>query len=104
MRFARAGVFAANVGHETFPQTEGPQLPADAPATSAGHQTKSVAPRKQGKHTTRAGKEFRRVESSTDFELYLPRTLTRLPEELHIEARRFPRRVESYWDGLAWIT
>ena len=51
-----------------------------------------------------AGKEFRRVESSTDFELYLPRTLTRLPEELHIEARRFPRRVETYWDGRAWVT
>ena len=51
-----------------------------------------------------AGKEFRRVEWSTEFELYLPRTLTQFPEELHIEARRFPRRVESYWDGLAWIT
>ena len=51
-----------------------------------------------------AGKEFRRVESSSDFELYLPCTLTRLPAELHIEARRFPRRVESYWDGRAWVT
>jgi hypothetical protein len=51
-----------------------------------------------------AGKEFRRVESSTEFELYLPRTLTRLPEELHIEARRFPRRIESYWEGRAWVT
>ena len=50
------------------------------------------------------GTEFRRVESSTEFELYLPRTLTRLPNELHIEARRFPRRVESYWDGCAWVT
>ena len=51
-----------------------------------------------------AGKEFRCFESSTEFELYLPRTLTRLPEELHIEARRFPRRVETYWDGRAWVT
>ena len=51
-----------------------------------------------------AGKEFRRVESAAEFELYLPRALTRLPDELHIEARRFPRRVESYWDGRAWVT
>ena len=51
-----------------------------------------------------AGTKFRRVESSTEFELYLPRTLTRLPKELHIDAPRFPRRVESYWDGCAWVT
>ena len=50
-----------------------------------------------------AGKEFRRLESSADFELYLPLFLTRLPDELHVEARRFPRRVESYWDGCAWV-
>ena len=51
-----------------------------------------------------AGKEFRRVASSTEFELYLSCALTRLPNELHLEVRRFPRRVESYWDGCAWIT
>jgi hypothetical protein len=51
-----------------------------------------------------AGQEFRRVEASAEFELFLPLTLTRLPGELHIEARRFPRRVESYWDGRAWVT
>jgi hypothetical protein len=50
------------------------------------------------------GKEFRSVESGADFELYLPRGLTRLPDELHIELRRFPRRLESYWDGCAWVT
>ena len=38
------------------------------------------------------------------FELYLPEHLTREPEKLEIELRRFPRRhVEGYWNGLAWI-
>jgi hypothetical protein len=26
-----------------------------------------------------------------------------LPDELHLEARRFPRRIEAYWNGCAWI-
>ena len=51
-----------------------------------------------------SGKEFRRIESSAEFELYFPCALTQLPDELHIEARRFPLRVESYWDGCAWVT
>ena len=54
--------------------------------------------------TPPAGKEFRLLEPCADFELYLPRGLTRLPEELHIEVRRFPRRLESYWDGCVWVT
>jgi hypothetical protein len=37
------------------------------------------------------------------FELYMPVALARLPEELHLELRRFPRRVEAYWNGCAWI-
>jgi hypothetical protein len=48
-------------------------------------------------------KQFRRVDSTGDFELYVPRGLTRLPDELHIELRRFPRRIESYWNGCAWV-
>ena len=54
--------------------------------------------------TTRpAGKEFGRSAAVGEFELYLPRGLHRLPDELHVELRRFPRRVESYWDGCAWV-
>ena len=37
------------------------------------------------------------------FELFLPTTLVRRPEELHIEASRFPRRIEAYWEGCAWV-
>jgi hypothetical protein len=37
------------------------------------------------------------------FELFVPVTLRRLPDELHVEARRFPRRIEAYWNGCAWI-
>ncbi len=37
------------------------------------------------------------------FEVFLPREIRQLPEELHLEARRFPRRVEAYWNGCPWI-
>ena len=49
-----------------------------------------------------AGKDFKRVEAP-GFELFLPSQLGRLPDELHIEVRRFPRRVEAYWDGCIWV-
>ena len=50
-----------------------------------------------------AGKAFRRVAGAADgFELHVPEDL-RLPAELHLEARRFPRRVEAYWNGCAWV-
>jgi len=48
------------------------------------------------------GKQFRLVDSA-DFELYLPASLTHFPDELHIDLRRFPRRVEAYWNGCAWV-
>ncbi len=50
-----------------------------------------------------AGRAFRRVADCDRFELHLPAGLTRLPEELHVEVRRFPRRVEAYWNGCAWV-
>jgi hypothetical protein len=48
------------------------------------------------------GKEFRLVHGS-EFELYLPSSLTHLPDELHLEFQRFPRRVDAYWNGCAWV-
>lgn len=50
------------------------------------------------------GKDFRRFAAADRFELYLPSRLDRLPDELYVEVRRFPRRLESYWNGCAWIT
>jgi hypothetical protein len=47
--------------------------------------------------------EFDSLGAAAGFELFFPRTLGPLPEELHIEARRFPRRVEAYWNGCAWV-
>ena len=35
-------------------------------------------------------------------EIFMPRNLVR-PDQLDLEARRFPRRVEAYWNGCAWI-
>lgn len=50
------------------------------------------------------GKEFQRVASCERFELYLPTRLARFSDELHLEIRRLPRRVEAYWNGCAWVT
>jgi hypothetical protein len=47
--------------------------------------------------------EYRSAAAVDGFELYLPRNLGRVPDELHLAVRRFPRRLEAYWDGCAWI-
>jgi hypothetical protein len=46
---------------------------------------------------------YRSLGRDAGFELLVPRDLARLPDTLEIEARRFPLRVEAYWDGCAWI-
>jgi hypothetical protein len=48
-------------------------------------------------------REFVRVEIAEPFELYLDARLRRLPDELHLDLRRFPRRVDAYWNGCAWV-
>jgi hypothetical protein len=54
--------------------------------------------------TTDAGNtEWRSTGDEAGFELFLPAGLARRPEELHVAVRRFPRRVEAYWNGCAWI-
>lgn len=46
---------------------------------------------------------WRLVDSDAGFDLFLPHNLARLPDELHLEAARFPQRVEAYWNGCAWV-
>ena len=46
---------------------------------------------------------FRSLGDEAGFEVLVPRDLARLPEELVVETRRFPRRVEAFWDGCAWV-
>jgi hypothetical protein len=48
--------------------------------------------------------DVRRFPACEEFALFLPARLDRLPEELHIDLRRFPTRVEAYWNGCAWVT
>ena len=48
-------------------------------------------------------RSFRRVDGGQAFELYVPERLTSLPDELVLDVRRFPRRVEAYWNGCAWV-
>jgi hypothetical protein len=50
-----------------------------------------------------AGRVFRRAETDAPFRLFVPERLGRLPDKLEVEVRRFPRRVEAYWDGCAWV-
>lgn len=47
--------------------------------------------------------EWRRVADDEDFELFMPRGISQLPEELRLEMRRLPRRIEAYWNGCPWI-
>jgi hypothetical protein len=51
-----------------------------------------------------SGREFRRVDACEGFDLHMPVGLARLPDELHIDVRRYPLRLEAYWDGCAWVT
>jgi hypothetical protein len=48
-------------------------------------------------------REFVRVETAEEFELYLDARLRRLPDELPLDLRRFPRRVETNWNGCALV-
>jgi hypothetical protein len=50
-----------------------------------------------------AGQPIKRVADEARFELYLPSSLARVPDELHLDVQRFPRRVEAYWNGCAWV-
>jgi hypothetical protein len=51
----------------------------------------------------RAGVEFSRAAVECGFELFLPTRLEPLPDELQLELRRYPRSVEAYWNGCAWM-
>jgi hypothetical protein len=48
-------------------------------------------------------KDFERSTESAGFDLYLDARLSRLPDELHFDVRRFPHRLEAYWNGCAWV-
>jgi len=48
-------------------------------------------------------KDFERSTDSAGFDLYLDARLSRLPDELHFDVRRFPHRLEAYWNGCAWV-
>lgn len=48
--------------------------------------------------------EFRLIDADARIELMIPACLNPLPDELHFEARRFPRRIEAYWNGCAWVS
>ncbi len=53
--------------------------------------------------TTDDPQSYRSLGVDAGFELFVPQGLLRLPDELHVDVRRRPRRVEAYWDGCAWV-
>ncbi len=46
---------------------------------------------------------FRSLGDEAGFEVLVPEALAKLPDELVVETRRFPRRIEAFWDGCAWV-
>ena len=48
--------------------------------------------------------QYRSLGSDAGFELFVPHDLAQLPARLEIDAHRFPRRVEAYWNGCAWVS
>jgi hypothetical protein len=44
-------------------------------------------------------REFHRLDTDAAFTVYA--SMSRLPDELHVEVRR--ARVEAYWNGCAWV-
>lgn len=51
-----------------------------------------------------ADREFRSIATSTDVELFVPVGLLRLPDELHVDVQRWPRRrVQAYWNGCVHV-
>ena len=47
-------------------------------------------------------RRFERVLAADGLEVWAPEGM-RLPDDLEVRLRRFPRRVEAYWDGCAWV-
>jgi len=52
----------------------------------------------------RAGKTFRRVDGSGNFDLYVDLGRLRPPQELQLDVRgRGRKRVEAYWNGCVFV-
>ena len=50
------------------------------------------------------GRDFRLYETESGVDVLMPAALPRLPDELHLALHRFPtRRIDAYWNGLAWV-
>ena len=49
------------------------------------------------------GREFCPVDNTAGISLFLPAALPELPDELHIDLQRWPRRVRAYWNGCIYV-
>ena len=44
-------------------------------------------------------RDFRAVANAAGVKLFFPAGLPELPDELHVDLQRWPRRVRAYWNG-----
>ena len=49
------------------------------------------------------GRGFRAISNTAGIDLFLPTTLSELPDELHIDLQRWPRREQAYWNGCIYV-
>ena len=49
------------------------------------------------------GREFRAIANTAGISLFLPAALPELPDELHLDLQRWPRRVRAYWNGCIYV-
>jgi predicted transcriptional regulator of viral defense system len=47
--------------------------------------------------------EYKSAAVDGEIEVLVPRRLARMPDQLELEVRRRPRRIEAYWNGCAWV-
>ena len=46
---------------------------------------------------------FRAIANAAGINLFLPTALSELPDELHVDLQRWPRRVRAYWNGCIYV-
>jgi hypothetical protein len=49
------------------------------------------------------GRDFHAIANTAGINLFLPTALPELPDELHLDLQRWPRRVRAYWNGCIYV-
>jgi hypothetical protein len=98
-RYARAVRVVASSDARELIAERGGRLFVSVTASRCCHPVQTLDARTD----VRRPETFRSLGADAGFEVLVPEHLERLPEELVVETRRFPHRVEAYWNGCAWV-